>query len=144
MDHGHLYLCRYDDSLGPQSLPHLAGKLALHPENRHFHEPSHKEVVQLLLVGQYLFLYLVQSLEQQVGDKEDHHVPRQQEIGYLGVYPPYKEQAEQDCGHQVPHHLEPEVIEDSLSCVGAVFNLLYQLPRSQLLVFGIIHPANLL
>ena len=141
---GHRDFCRYDNPFGSQCLPHLAGELALHPENGHFHESPHKEMVQLLLVGQYLFLYLVQTLEQQVGNNEDHHIPRKQEIGYPGVYPPYKVQAEQDCGHQVPHHLKPEVIENPLSCVGAVFNLLYQLPRSQLLVFGVIHPADLL
>ena len=39
---------------------------------------------------------------------------------------------------------EPKVIEDSFPSIGAVFNLLYQFPRAELLVFRIIHSANFL
>ena len=90
-------------------------------------------MVQFLLIGQDVLLYLVQPLQQQVGHQEYDEVSRHEETGDVPVYLPDKVQAEQNRGNQVPDHAEPEAIEDAFSRIGSVFNLLYQLPRSQLL-----------
>ena len=143
MDHRHLYFGRHNDAPGLGRFSDLVRKLMFHAENQHFHKTAHEKMIQFLLVGQDLFLDLVQPFEQQIGHDKNNDISCHEKKRDILIDLPDKIQTEQDRWKQASDNAEPKIIQNTFSRIGTVLDLLHQPACPKLLVLRIIHLPDL-